>query len=262
LETHAHHIHKAPGKGWKHYFFEFLMLFLAVFAGFLAENQREHISEKNKEKQYLKSLWLDLQQDTATLRSDSSEIVESSKRIYTLIRLLKSSDRNNFACEIYKLAITIPFSIAGRAPQPNRKTFEQLKSSGNLRLILNNELLDRIGVYYQGYDQLMAGGPGQMLFQNKHDLYLFTYELFDMTVFSRMLQAHDKPSVNMFDKDSCIEKPVILSNDPMVINKICSRYYYMVMTERAVLAQAWIPRFLSEAEWLLKELQREYHFKN
>ena len=46
METHAHHLHKSPGHGWKHYLFEFLMLFLAVFAGFLAENKREHIVEK------------------------------------------------------------------------------------------------------------------------------------------------------------------------------------------------------------------------
>ena len=36
METHAHHLHKAPGKKWTHYFFEFLMLFLAVFLGFIA----------------------------------------------------------------------------------------------------------------------------------------------------------------------------------------------------------------------------------
>jgi hypothetical protein len=30
METHAHDLHKAPAHGWKHYFFEFLMLFLAL----------------------------------------------------------------------------------------------------------------------------------------------------------------------------------------------------------------------------------------
>src|SRR4030095_3405141 len=64
MESHAHHIHKAPGQGWKHYFFEFLMLFLAVFAGFLAENQREHIVEHQREKKFAKRLLSDLQQDS------------------------------------------------------------------------------------------------------------------------------------------------------------------------------------------------------
>jgi len=64
MESHAHHIHKAPGQGWKHYFFEFLMLFLAVFAGFLAENQREHIVEHQREKKFARRLLTDLRRDS------------------------------------------------------------------------------------------------------------------------------------------------------------------------------------------------------
>ncbi|HMG69294.1 MAG TPA: hypothetical protein VK588_16465 [Chitinophagaceae bacterium] len=55
MEVHAHELHKVPGHGWKHYFFEFFMLFLAVFCGFLAENWREHIVDQEREKQYVKS---------------------------------------------------------------------------------------------------------------------------------------------------------------------------------------------------------------
>jgi hypothetical protein len=51
MEVH-HHSHTSDPdshrgrKKLTHYFFEFLMLFLAVFAGFLAENWREHIVER------------------------------------------------------------------------------------------------------------------------------------------------------------------------------------------------------------------------
>ncbi|MBK9661472.1 MAG: hypothetical protein IPO68_16495 [Chitinophagaceae bacterium] len=45
MEVH-HHAHTARKK-WTHYFWEFLMLFLAVFCGFLAENQREHYVKLN-----------------------------------------------------------------------------------------------------------------------------------------------------------------------------------------------------------------------
>src|SRR5215468_3336524 len=67
METHAHHLHKAPGKGFKHYFFEFFMLFLAVFCGFLVENFREHQVEKERAIQYMTSMVDDLQQDTAQM---------------------------------------------------------------------------------------------------------------------------------------------------------------------------------------------------
>jgi len=48
MEVH-HHSHSS-GKKWTHYLWEFLMLFLAVFAGFLAENQREHYVEDQRSK--------------------------------------------------------------------------------------------------------------------------------------------------------------------------------------------------------------------
>ncbi len=260
METHAHHIHKAPGQGWKHYFSEFLMLFLAVLCGFLAENMREHAVEAKKEKQYLKSLWLDVRNDTASLRKSSVELKESNRRIDTLLQLLKSNYRNDFACKIYKMAVSIPFE--GQVPHPDNKTFEELKSSGNLRLINNQELLNSIGVYYELYNKMQTGGPGQMSFQNRHDLYLFTYELFDMVVFQKMLES----SVRMTPAgpilpDSCVEKPVLLSNDPIVINKICGRYFYIQMTRNVI--TWWINElFLKKADSLLTNLQNEYHFEN
>ena len=72
MEVHAHTHTPDPGlrrgKKWTHYFWEFLMLFLAVFCGFLAENQREHYIEHLREKQYLRSLLENLSTDTATIK--------------------------------------------------------------------------------------------------------------------------------------------------------------------------------------------------
>ena len=58
-----HHTH-TPRKKWTHYFWEFLMLFLAVFCGFLAEYQLEHLIEQKREKQFIKALIEDLKLDT------------------------------------------------------------------------------------------------------------------------------------------------------------------------------------------------------
>src|SRR5512144_380423 len=66
MEVH-HHSH-TERKKWTHYFWEFLMLFLAVFCGFLAENQREHLVEHQREKQYMRTMLEDLQTDTATIK--------------------------------------------------------------------------------------------------------------------------------------------------------------------------------------------------
>ena len=62
MEVHAH-THTARKK-WTHYFWEFLMLFLAVFCGFLAEYQLEHKIERDREKKYIRSFIEDLKSDT------------------------------------------------------------------------------------------------------------------------------------------------------------------------------------------------------
>src|SRR4030095_113432 len=83
MEAH-HHTHM-PRKKFKHYLWEFLMLFLAVFCGFLAENFREHQVEKNRAKQYIKSFYEDLKSDTArlnTLITYDDEKIAALKTMY------------------------------------------------------------------------------------------------------------------------------------------------------------------------------------
>ena len=67
MEVHAH-THTARKK-WIHYFWEFLMLFLAVSLGFYAENTREGILHKKEVKSQLNSMLSDLQSDISLFDS-------------------------------------------------------------------------------------------------------------------------------------------------------------------------------------------------
>ena len=51
----------------KSYFFEFFMLFLAVFFGYLAQWQLENSGEHRREKQFIQSLAEDIKKDTSVL---------------------------------------------------------------------------------------------------------------------------------------------------------------------------------------------------
>jgi hypothetical protein len=67
MEVHHHpHVEK---KGFKEYFLEFLMIFLAVTMGFFAESLREDVSDNSKEREYLASIIQDLKSDSATLNN-------------------------------------------------------------------------------------------------------------------------------------------------------------------------------------------------
>ena len=70
MEVHKHPHHVTHKKKWGEYLLEFLMLFLAVFLGFVAENFREKISIKEKAHHYLRNLVADLKTDSVRLKED------------------------------------------------------------------------------------------------------------------------------------------------------------------------------------------------
>src|ERR1700712_1022798 len=56
MEIHKHPHHVTHKKKWGEYVLEFLMLFLAVSLGFMAENLREHSVEHQRAEQFARSL--------------------------------------------------------------------------------------------------------------------------------------------------------------------------------------------------------------
>ncbi|HYJ64157.1 MAG TPA: hypothetical protein VEV62_10470, partial [Parafilimonas sp.] len=65
MEVH-HHPHVAK-KNFTEYFLEFLMIFLAVTLGFIAENIREGFVDRKMQKEYIFSFYEDLKTDTARI---------------------------------------------------------------------------------------------------------------------------------------------------------------------------------------------------
>jgi hypothetical protein len=68
MEVHHHSSAHHEGKKFKDYFLEFLMIFLAVTMGFLAENFREYITDKDHVEELAGQLKEDLNIDTTNLR--------------------------------------------------------------------------------------------------------------------------------------------------------------------------------------------------
>ena len=73
------------------------MLFLAVFCGFLAEYQLEHKIEKDREKQFIRSLFYDIKADTASfnrilLARNNREISQDS-----ILLLLNSATPSEYS---------------------------------------------------------------------------------------------------------------------------------------------------------------------
>jgi hypothetical protein len=148
MEVHAHS-HSHGKKTWRSYFWEFLMLFLAVFCGFLAEYQLEHKIEMDREKQFIKSLVADLQDDVNSI-SDGMQLEKKGvASLDTLIQLLNDPRlAKQNGDQLYYVARVGPRS---NPFANNSRTFDQLKYSGGFRLIRNAESSNKIMGYYNQF---------------------------------------------------------------------------------------------------------------
>lgn len=151
METHAHDLHKAPGQGWKHYFFEFLMLFLAVFAGFLAENQREHYVEHQREKKFARRLLSDLQEDSIFF-DNRIQLLQKRQQAHKRFLEIMTSPAGATDSAVHRGFVGILLQT-GASNDFTTATYNQMKTSGTLRYIDNDELTTSLQQYY---DVLLA----------------------------------------------------------------------------------------------------------
>jgi hypothetical protein len=150
MEVH-HHAHTARKK-WTHYFWEFFMLFLAVFCGFLAENQREHYIEHQREQQFMKSMAEDLVRDKAMLTVSERRAMSVSNYIDTVVNILQSQKFDDGS--VYTLYRVNLNSLSFFGTRYTDRTSIQLKNSGAMRLIRKEIVTDGIIDYWGQIDDL------------------------------------------------------------------------------------------------------------
>lgn len=141
MEVH-HHSHTSRKK-WTHYFWEFIMLFFAVFCGFLAEYQLEHKIEKDRAHQFLQSMLIDVRTNIknldSLLKQDRNIITNHDSLVNWLIKDSATIDRAAFAKKMGAVWV--------RNFLVRKETYEQMKSSGSLRYVGNIEFLKKMMDY-------------------------------------------------------------------------------------------------------------------
>ena len=142
MEVH-HHSH-TPRKKWTHYFWEFLMLFLAVTLGFFVENQREHYIEHKRTSEYAAQMVEDLKQDTS-LYFDRITWMERHIKSFDTVSVIFGQSPPVSNGSLIKAVLTQ--RTTHRVPL-NPTTFNQMKNSGTLRYFRNKEISRRVSYYY------------------------------------------------------------------------------------------------------------------
>ena len=123
---------KSSRKQVYHYLFEFLMLFLAVTAGFFADNLREANVEHHRELKYMHTLAEDLKGDINEIDRIRPLRIAREDSIESLISLLIKKDRDKYANDIYRL---VKSTEGYESFIRNDRTIQQLKSAAGMRLI-------------------------------------------------------------------------------------------------------------------------------
>jgi hypothetical protein len=255
MEVHAH-AHTARKK-WTHYFWEFLMLFLAVSLGFYAENTRETILHKKEVKTQLNSMLSDLQSDINLFDSVTDRNSYGAQMADSLVELLHS-DINN-TTEIYYTARAVTANVGYY--YTNSKSFDQLKAAGMLRYIKNKELLDSIGTYYASFQWL--ANQIDLLRLKLDEIHKGNIRLFDSYVFQKMVMNIKITGASAVGGQRTnigkpLVKPFLFSADTRDINTVSLNYHYYSTTIKFYIRNALALQ--NRAKGLIEMIKKEYKF--
>src|SRR5258706_10216807 len=246
MEVHSHS--HTERKKWTHYLWEFLMLFLAVFCGFLAENLREHKVEKIREKEFMQSMIEDLKEDTTLLTAQVSSFKSLGTDLNILIFLLNSPGVKKYGADLYYYGRKAHrFSFFNMTD----RTIQQMKNSGGFRLVRNNFAANAILRYYALMNNLNE-------LQTRTEQYAMEYRVFSMNVFNplvfqKMVDTTDQSIIKLQGN------PELLTYDRATILKLTSILHYLNSIRTGL--QLKYHNVKSEAEKLIMLLKKEYRLE-
>ena len=237
METHAYHLHRAPGKKIWHYFFEFLMLFLAVFCGFIAENWREQLREHRREKEFIRSIVEDIKSDTLQSNKTILQLKRIRSGIDSVLILLSSPeifDNSNDAYRLWTKNLGLEVFVS------NDRTIQQLKNSGELRLIRNKAVSDRI----MKYDQTL-----KKYYTQSNLMYS---AILDVTNYSQLFDFIS------LDKNKNIPVPLTEQGK----KSLNQAYSHLQLWNRGLIGLiSWLEEVNEEGTRLVIFIQKEYHLE-
>lgn len=228
------------------------MLFLAVFCGFLAENQREHLVEHQREKVFMKSMVIDLGNDTSHFNQSYDGILLIVKHIDSLTALLaKPEEMQLHAKEIYQHQVWI--SLYYKVIYTDR-TIAQLKNSGNFRLIRKSNVSDAIIAYDIYVRNYVIQMQDDYLWLESNKLWDISNQVFKSSVFRNWLKkGYQNNNVELPDP------PYFLSTEKAKIDS------YINHLQTYAVANEWFLQNLNSARkqavHLDSVIKQSYHFE-
>ena len=247
MEVHSHS--HTPRLKLTHYFWEFLMLFLAIFCGFTAENIREHRIEKKRAEQYIFSFYSDLKRDTTRISlvmKTDEEKINALQNIFSCYDSLLNNWKET-ACLIEIARKSSTNSAVGF----NDGTMQQLKNAGGFR-ILDKEDRDSI-INYDNVIKIYKDFE-TTIFQQSQDIIRSTFSRLHDFKANKFLYP-----IQSGKDGSNIEMSIIFKDDKDLLNEYFNdlfRYRSVITNQHKRLGD-----FKAQAIRLLEYFNSKYHFE-
>jgi hypothetical protein len=143
------------GKYFKYAIGEVILVVIGILIALQINNANEEKKEKELANTYLENLKLDLKSDISALELASSDLNFYEKKGYYSLNVLEGKIINIDTIEFLK---SLVWNNHYHLQQPSTSTYEDLISSGNIKLIKNNDLKVALSKYYLKNDWMAQFG--------------------------------------------------------------------------------------------------------
>ena len=231
---------------WTSYIKEFFMIFFAITLGFYADNLREEHNNKNTELVYMQNLLEDLKTDTAIYEDYAKNNVIIYDIIDSLVLNLNKKDRK---LRINKLAYWGRIMTAKWIQvHPIERTYDQMKSTGHLRLIRNRKVAEAVSYYYNSLNRLETYNEVGMIWAADYAKSLG--KIFDGEVLLKIIKER---------KEQNTDASALLTEDRIILNELMTSagYFYGAL----ILAENIANERSVAAKELIELIQEEYNLE-
>lgn len=262
MELH-HHAHIHSKSKWKEYLFQFFMLFLAVFCGFLAEYQLEHKIERDRTKELARNFYYELKNDSVNVQQKAQNRIRQENALKYLIKYYADSSLTNVS---KAFQINFMYGILFRSPsifEPRTIVMEQMQNSGSLRYFKNDELQTLIGdisvAIYNINDRQDLEGKVRMEYINPIQIHYFDFKFQsqlthdgELSIFDQIIKYENSPEVIPFQLSSPekIDRPVTVN--------VLANYCFNALNSTRTLH---FKKYMEVNTRLMQVLREEYDLK-
>ena len=247
MEVHKHPHDVTHKKKWGEYLLEFLMIFFAVFLGFLAENMREEIIEHSRAKEFAVGIVASLNADIAQFHMLRDFRIQKNKQKDSLLEVLSKSPNPEYDSSLHRL---ISQGLLSRIYYvPVDATWQEMKSTGAIRYIKRG-VADKLVEYYTYISELIKSETTEAAEIKDLTPTLFTFLNADY----QYARRSNKPFTGL-------KKIRRLKEEPEARNLLFNWVLHFRDVSRNR-EQNDYERSLKQANNLLQLIEREYHLKN